>query len=277
MECLVETLSRADVPQNVGLAAEVGWKDVASDWRVLHDAAVVVGVRDGGRVVAQGALGVFGVSGTIAKMIVARDRQRQGLGDRILSHLLKEAADRDIRTIGLVATDQGRPLYERHGFRKVGEVVVLTGVPQVSLRVPGVEDRARADDAVALDARWLGCSRDAMIRARHREASVCVGAADSQRELAAYGMATAQGQHALVGPIIASTEAVARAVTSAVFRCSTGEVRIDVPARQRSFLRWLVSVGLQERAVRAEMARGEAASLPWDVRQRFALAAQAWG
>ena len=63
---------------------------------------------------------------------------------------------------------------------------------------------------------------------------------------------------------------------SAVFRRLPGEVRVDVPAGQKSFVRWLVSMGLEERAVRAEMARG-AGALPWSVHQRFALAAQAWG
>lgn len=106
--------------------------------------------------------------------------------------------------------------------------------------------------------------------------SLAVVARASQRELSAYGMATAQGQHPLVGSIIAGTEAAARAATSSVFRASTGEVRIDVPAGQRSFFRWLASVGLQERAVRAEMARGTE-WLPWGAKQRFALAAQAWG
>jgi hypothetical protein len=52
-------------------------------------------------------------------------------------------------------------------------------------------------------------------------------------------------------------------------------VRIDVPVEHVGFRSWLVTLGLQERAQRVEMARSK--RVPWQVPQRFALATQAWG
>ena len=112
----VERLTAGHVPENVALARAVGWPDSASDWRILHEAAVVLGVRREGRLIGQGALGLYGAAGVIAKMIVAPDVQRQGVGLRLLDALLREAEDRAVGVVGLVATAAGRPLYERRGF-----------------------------------------------------------------------------------------------------------------------------------------------------------------
>jgi hypothetical protein len=53
---VIERLTLSDVQKNVALSRSVGWKDVESEWRVLHEAAEVHGVRHAGRLVAQGAL-----------------------------------------------------------------------------------------------------------------------------------------------------------------------------------------------------------------------------
>ena len=60
-----------------------------------------------------------------------------------------------------------------------------------------------------------------------------------------------------------------------IFRAVAGPVRVDVPAQRSAFRAWLLGLGLVEKGVNVEMARGGA--LPWDVPQRFALATQAFG
>ena len=80
----------------------------------------------------------------------------------------------------------------------------------------------------------------------------------------------------MVGPILAETEQGARQLARALLAAASGPVRIDVPSEQVEFRKWLVSLGLEEKAERVEMGRG-ARRLPWQVAQRFALATQAWG
>jgi hypothetical protein len=48
-------------------------------------------------------------------MIVALNARRRGIAARILDALLQEAAQRSMRTLGLVATPFGQPLYEHRG------------------------------------------------------------------------------------------------------------------------------------------------------------------
>ncbi|HVW25381.1 MAG TPA: hypothetical protein VHC69_08420 [Polyangiaceae bacterium] len=75
----IQRLTHADIADDVALARSVGWQDVEGDRKVIHDAALVMGIRREGTLIAQGALGVYDRAGTIAKMIVAPAFQRQGL------------------------------------------------------------------------------------------------------------------------------------------------------------------------------------------------------
>jgi GNAT superfamily N-acetyltransferase len=274
----ITTLTADDIPENLALARAVKWPDVEADWRVVHAAALVLGARRGTRLIGQGALAVYGDTGTIAKMIVAPEEQGRGVGKQLLDALLAEAERRSLRALGLVATPFGRPLYERREFNCVGDVVILTGVPQLTASDPELPALSTPELAIEVEQRYLNCSRASMLRARFREAlaGCVVPAASGASAPSGYAMVTEQAQLALVGPIIAEHEADARRLASASFRASPGAVRIDVPAEQLAFRSWLQGLGLRELGTRVEMARG-AARLPWQVPQRFALAAQAWG
>jgi GNAT superfamily N-acetyltransferase len=269
----IERLVPADVPANVALSNSVGWKDVESEWRVLHQAAEVRGVRHDGCVVVQGALGDYGSAASLAKMVVAAEWQRRGLGARLLDGFL---ADADARSspVGLCATDLGRPLYASRQFEVTGELVILTGTPNLGTgEGASAVKLLDAERAVDLDRRFSGCDRSRMLRARFGEANSKVWLGDREN---GFGLASEQGTGTLVGPVLAETEGGARALASALFVAAAGPVRIDVPMQRVAFRRWLHTLGLREMAVRVEMARG-AKRMPWQVPERFALASQAWG
>ncbi len=272
----MERLSAAEIPHNVALARSVGWPDVEDDWRVIHAGAIVVGVRATSALVAQGALGSYGESGSIAKMIVAPEAQRRGLGAKILNHLLAEAERSKIAVLGLVATPFGLPLYERHEFVPVGDVVVMTGSPVVDRAEPAAVPIPNRAAAFQLERRFMSCSRERVIAARLERAIATAWLPGRESQARGYAMATAQAELALIGPVIAERESDAQTLAMSLFSAVSRPVRIDVPGEQNTFRAWLRSLGLRELGVRAEMARG-AGRLPWQVSERFALIAQAWG
>ena len=273
MSFVIERLTLSDVAENVALSRSVGWKDVESEWRVLHEAAEVRGVRHGGRLVAQGALGDYGSAASLSKMIVAAELQRRGLGARLLDGFLAQADARRTK-VGLCATDQGRPLYESRQFTVTGELMILLGTPELGTAAGGVVvPLLDAEPAVALDRELSGCDRAAMLRARFRESVAKLQLGGGER---GFGLATAQGDQTLVGPILAESEAGARQLALGLFAAAAGPVRIDVPLQHVELRAWLVQLGLREVSLRVEMARG-AQRMPWQVAERFALATQAWG
>jgi GNAT superfamily N-acetyltransferase len=273
---LPKTLNFSHIPENVALALEVGWPDDEEDWRVVHEAAWVVGVRRERRLIGQGALGFYDDrAGTIAKMVVAPSAQRQGVGARILDALVAEAERRSLMTLGLVATPAGQPLYESRGFSVTGEVAVFIGTPVLDAPAGITTPIVDIESAIAFERRFISCSRAVMLRGRCREAratAICRAPDGAPR---GFAIANGKGDYAMVGPVIAETEGVARMVTQAIFKACTGAVRIDVPAEHVAFRDWLRSLGLPEKGVRPEMTRGGA--LPWQVPERFALATSAWG
>jgi GNAT superfamily N-acetyltransferase len=269
----IERLTASDVPKNVALSRSVGWPDVEGEWRVLHDAAEVLGIRSGEQLLAQGALGDYGTCATLAKMVVAGDAQGRGLGGRMLDDFLARADARGV-PVGLCATELGRPLYVSRRFQVTGQLVILVGTPELGTSEGGaVVPLLDAESAVRLDRRFSGCDRSRMLRARYREASGKVVLSGGE---GGFGLASNQDEGSLVGPILAETERGAQQLALALFAQSEGPVRINVPSERVAFRQWLISLGLEEKGERVEMGRG-VQRLPWQVEQRFALATQAWG
>lgn len=271
---MIELLTVADLPHDVALSRSVHWPDTEADWRALHAGARVLGIRRQGRLVAHGALGDYGVAATLAKMVVAPDQQRSGLGAKLLDALLAHADERGI-PVGLCATDQGRPLYQTRGFVESGRLAIFIGAPP-----PGIESGLGAvapldvSRAIELDRRFSGCDRSRMLEVRTADARAVFGLR-GPGELG-FGMVTQQEPFCVVGPILAETEEGARTLACALLGAASGPFRIDVPIEHRGFRAWLSALGLREQGERSEMARG-APRMPWQCRQRFALATQAWG
>ena len=273
-ELLIERLRPEDAPQNVALSRSVGWKDVESEWQVLHAAAEVCGVRSGGRVVAQGALGSYGNAASLAKMVVASELRGRRLGGRLLDGFLQRADALGV-PVGLAATEEGRPLYTSRGFHVSGELVILHGSSRISgmSQDPSAVASCDVEHAIDLDRRLSGCDRQRMLRARFAVSSARLQLTGAAR---GFALATEQGEVTLVGPILADTDAGALSLAAALLTRIPGPVRIDVPLEHHALRSWLVSVGLREVAQRVEMTRGAPRS-PWQVPQRFALSTQAWG
>jgi GNAT superfamily N-acetyltransferase len=262
----------SDAALNVALSRSVGWKDVESEWRVLHAAGRVRGVRSGAELLAQGVLGDYGTCATLAKMVVHPSAQRRGLGARLLDGFLAEADARGT-PVGLCATDLGRPLYATRGFAISGELVILVGSASPGTSPEGsVVTLEDAEAVVRVDRQFSGCDRSRVLRARFHESVGCFGLVGAR----GVGLCDQRDDASVVGPILADSEAGARALATALLGRVRGQVRIDVPIEQVAFRAWLVGLGLREVSVRVEMARG-AERMPWQGTHRYALAQQAWG
>jgi GNAT superfamily N-acetyltransferase len=78
------------------------------------------GLEAGGVVEAMGTLIDFGTSGWISQLITHPQAQGRGFGSQMLRFLIGEADGRGWKTLSLVATEAGYPLYVREGFRVEG-------------------------------------------------------------------------------------------------------------------------------------------------------------
>jgi ribosomal protein S18 acetylase RimI-like enzyme len=112
-------MTAADVEPAVASILADDWGDRRSwfEFALANPACQAFVAEDReGRVVGTGVLTVHGSVGWIGTIWVARSNRRRGIGLALTEATLEAADDAACTTLVLVATDSGRPLYERLGF-----------------------------------------------------------------------------------------------------------------------------------------------------------------
>ena len=80
---------------------------------------IYVAHRDGAAVGCCAAIDT-GSNTEVQMVAVVPEARGQGLSGKLIAHSLADAVERGCRTSTLVATQLGRPVYERLGFRPLG-------------------------------------------------------------------------------------------------------------------------------------------------------------
>ena len=214
---------------------------------------------DDGEPAGIGGLTVFGDHGVVGLMATRPERQRRGIGGAVFARLLEVAERRGLRTLSLDATEEGAPLYRRHGFTEIDRTVVWE---RASTPPPGPGPVAAREmtpgdlsAAAALDQRAFGADRGRLLAlllaAFPGRAAV---APASGGPLRAYAIA----QQGRVGPAVAEEPAHAEAVLDAVLHLSFEEpLRILVPESNAWAVPLLRSRGFSPRRSTRYMVRGE--------------------
>lgn len=113
-------LDANDIPSALTLCAQAGWNQTADDWRTLLDLAQqgCLAMEVEGELAATTTLLCYGQRLAWVGMVLTKKEFRgRGLARRLLSEVLRLADQMNIETVKLDATDQGRSLYEKSGFR----------------------------------------------------------------------------------------------------------------------------------------------------------------
>jgi GNAT superfamily N-acetyltransferase len=216
----------------------------------------------GGRVVGTSVLSINGSVGWIGTVWVDPLWRRRGIGLDLTRATIDEAEAAGCRTLVLVATEAGRPLYERLGF----EVQTWYRI----LQIDGLEGAAadpgvrpfRAEDLgamAALDAAATGEDRAHLLRSFAAPDTARVLARDDG-SLGGFVVRAPWGGGATIAPRIEDAEAIlhARRVASG----SAGRVRAGLLAENEAGLERLAALGWTESWQAPRLIRGE--PLAWD-------------
>jgi GNAT superfamily N-acetyltransferase len=272
----VEPLTPDDLPGCMALAVDRTWQAEEHKWRLLFELGTVYGVRDEtGAPAGVVVLTRYGDElAAIGMMLVAARYGGQGMGRRIMTHVLAEAGG---ATVFLNSTDMGRPLYERLGFAAVGTTHTFAGELDVPRRAAASRPAEPADLAAIrrLDAQVNGVDRPRLVR-------FLPGFTEQLRVIERDGRITgyAGGWRNVdglnIGPVIADRAEDAAALIADVAAAAGGPVRIDLGGGHPWLSEWAARRGLAERAVEPVMVRGGTA-LPGDRSRWFASLMQATG
>ena len=118
---ILRQLVVSDIPAAAGLSEQAGWNQTGDDWRLLIDLAPegCLAIEVDGELAATTTLLCYGQRLAWIGMVLTKMSYRgRGLARRLLTQALTKADQMRIETVKLDSTDQGRPLYEKMGFRR---------------------------------------------------------------------------------------------------------------------------------------------------------------
>jgi GNAT superfamily N-acetyltransferase len=263
----------------VRLSVDRGWLPERAKWSLLLEVSEVFGIDapdggDGGDGASTGdgalagavVLTRYGADlASVGMMLVATRYGRLGLGRALMEHLLAEAGD---ATVTLFATDLGKPLYDKLGFRAIRRSAAFTGQfraepAQTAARTADnskmrTRPAAAADMAsiIDVDKTAFGADRSRLLRRLPSFAGQLL-VLESGRGLAGFAAAWQNHTSTVIGPVVAPDGAAARRLIGDLAAGIRGQVRLDLDPDRPELPPWAVRHGLQPAGLNAVMAYGD--------------------
>lgn len=226
-------LGPADVPACLALGAQYIWGPETRKWDLLLALGEAWGLDDpAGGLAAMGVVTRFDPCyAWIGMLVVGKPHAGRGLGKRLMAHLLARGSPLPAM---LYATEAGRPLYDRLGFRVADTLTMFTGRGLPGPEPPGLRAMTAADlpAVAAFDAAAAGVDRSRLLAAL---LPVARGARVLARDgrIAGYGLVWENHDKAMLGPLAAEDDAGALALVEGLAGPCGLPLRLDLHARHR--------------------------------------------
>ncbi|MFF3502119.1 GNAT family N-acetyltransferase [Streptomyces sp. NPDC003247] len=271
----VRRLTHRDLTACADLSEDRGWPREEHKWGLLLSAGKGYGVDDpGGGLLSACVVTEYGphgrpALGAIGMVLVAERYARQGVGRRLMRHVVSEMG---ATPLTLHATPNGRPLYEELGFKATGRAEMVLGHFTPEGQEPGVLTRAAtAEDLTTilrLDEEVFGADRTLVI-ARLPAFADQMRVAEDNGRIIGYAAAWPNMDTHVVGPLIARDTKTAKALVTSLAAHTDRPLRTDIDVRHTDLLAWLKERGLRSVAFNTVMTYGTT-ELPGDWSRRFA-------
>ncbi|WP_055494044.1 GNAT family N-acetyltransferase [Streptomyces sp. TP-A0356] len=271
----IRRLTHRDLHACADLSEDRGWPREEHKWGLLLAAGKGYGIDDpeGGLVTACVVTG-YGTGDrpdlcAIGMVLVAERHARQGVGRRLMRHVVAEAGTTPLT---LYATPYGRPLYEELGFKVTGTSEMVRGHFRAGGPCSAVATRpATGEDLstlVRLDEEVFGADRTHLITRLPAFADQLRVAEEGGR-ITGYAALWPNMDTHVVGPLVARDTETTKALVASLAAHTDRPLRTDVDVRHEALLTWLKEHGLTSVGFNAVMTYGTP-DLPGDWTRRFA-------
>lgn len=231
---MTDTLLRPFLSEDIGAAVSLskaaGWAHGAEDWAALLPMSLGFVALSGAEVVGTILRSDFGPRLSHINMVIVREDQRgRGLGQRLVQSVLTSG-----RVHRLTATAQGRPLYEKLGFRETGLLGKYMGVvrepegsaPQVASAKPN-----DLGQILAMETADYGGERSALVTLLQEVSEMAV-IRDRSGKITSYAAVRPFANMHVLGPISAPDLASAKALVCYFAARHVGKtLRVDTYAK----------------------------------------------
>jgi predicted N-acetyltransferase YhbS len=263
------------------LTDELRWPHRPVDWaQALRHGEGLVAERDG-QVVGTGLRWRWGERhATVGLVVVAPACQGRRIGHRLMTALLEGL---EHCTVLLHATADGRGLYERLGFTRIGEVRQHQGTAQPTPPIAlgeGWRLRPATESDLptlrTLDAGARGMPRAALIDELFGDADATV-VLDHDGTACGFGMLRRFGRGHAIGPVVAPDAIGARALIAHLSGLNAGRfTRIDIDFAS-GLAEWIETLGLLRVDAPTTMVRGVPLAAGDGATRLYAIVTQALG
>ncbi|MDX6314115.1 MAG: hypothetical protein QOF44_3579 [Streptomyces sp.] len=270
-----------DLADCLKLAVSRDWGPEDHKWRFLFTHGEVYGIDapDGDGLAGTTILTRYGSTlAAVSMVLVAARYEGRGFGRRLMTHVIDQAGD---ATVTLHATDRGRPLYEKLGFRAIGTVITHVGRFTPTAGRPSGTGRVRpATEAdlpalLTLDAEVFGADRAPLLRRlpHFAEHTVLAEPESPDGTITGYAAGWRNIDTLVIGPVIADTPDTARQLIAALARNAGPDtavrldLRTDRPADTDGLHAWAAAHGVLPGFPNTLMVLGDR-DLPGDDRRR---------
>ncbi|MFE0651580.1 GNAT family N-acetyltransferase [Streptomyces sp. NPDC059534] len=268
----VRRLGSDDLLACADLSENRGWPREEHKWGLLLTAGTGYGIDDpsGTGLLACSVVTSYGPGlAAIGMVLVAERYARQGVGRRLMQHVLAEAGDTPLT---LHATANGQPLYEELGFTETSRAEMVSGRFTFTTPAPAVPVRpATAEDLQAilrLDHEVFGLDRTPLIT-RLPAFADHLRVAEEDGEITGFAAAWPNMDTHVVGPLIARDPGTAQALIASLAAATDRPLRTDIDVRHTALLSWVKENGVDHITSNSVMVRS-LPDLPGDWRRRFA-------
>ncbi|HET9171226.1 MAG TPA: GNAT family N-acetyltransferase [Actinospica sp.] len=255
----VRRLNDADIARCSELGVSRDWGTEHRKWGLLFEVGEVYGIEDeAGRLIATAVLTRYGQRfGAVSMVLVAQSHERQGFGKRIMRHVIDQAPG---ATLVLHATPEGRPLYEKLGFKTFGAVEAHVGVFDPTGARAGRSQPATPEDLLQLarlDHEVYGVHRTALLKRLPGFAERLRVLRNEEGLITGYGALWRSEGLLAVGPVLAPDVAGARDLITDLAEGVGERLRLDVDSEGDDLSAWACGHGLKTSYTCAHMVLGD--------------------
>jgi ribosomal protein S18 acetylase RimI-like enzyme len=224
-----------DIPLFLALAAEEGWVAEAWEFEFLlqefPQGCFTARSSDGAATGFVTSLR-HDRSGWIGNLLVTAEYRGKGIGERLFCCAHDALRNNGVQAVWLTASQQGKSLYEKHGFRTVDTILRWVGTGRQRHATHGGNECGEASDSSSIDCLAWGDRRAALLAAT---------VARGELNLAASGFCVIQpcNEARQIGPFAALDSITAEQLFDSALRTMPfgSKIYLDAPAANRHALR----------------------------------------
>ncbi|PKJ56055.1 GNAT family N-acetyltransferase [Bacillus sp. SN10] len=254
LEIRVERLREEQIGDIVALSSYIGWDYNREEIETIFHSGIVYGVwNERKELIASAAIILYGEAlASIGMVIVHPDYKGRGIGKAITSSCMNSVSART--PIMLIATDEGKPLYEKLGFRAISYVskYICNSYNANDYCVRNEDymmnyEEGDLEKIIKIDEYAFGTNRKEFLKKRIMQSEQCIVVVkDKEQKVLGYGLSIQTPENKIIGPVVAKNDEMAMRIVHDLAKGHNSKLRIDVPEGKKDFMKVLEITGFKK-------------------------------